>query len=238
MTAKREFALDGRSCADFGVICSGSGTYGAPERDVENIEIPGRSGDIIIDHGRYKNIPVTYPCFIPKGLKANMEGLRAWLLSVHGYRRLTDGYDTDHYRMAQYKTALTPEVKAQGRAAEFDIVFDCQPQRWLLSGETEITLESGQLLQNPTSFAALPLITVYGTGAGVLTVGAVAVEIGSMPDGVLVLDCEKQNAYNGATNLNNTITAAEFPTLPAGETAVSWTGDITGVKIVPRWWTL
>lgn len=238
MTAKREFALDGRSCAEFGVICSGSGTYGAPERDVENIEIPGRSGDIIIEHDRFKNIKVTYPCFVPKGLQANMEGLRAWLLSGRGYRRLTDGYDTAHYRMAQYKAALEPEIRAQGRAAEFDVVFDCQPQRWLLTGETEITLESGQQLQNPTSFAALPLITVYGTGAGVLTVGTVSVEIKRMPDGVLVLDCEKQDAYSGSTNRNNTIQASEFPSLPAGKTAVSWSGNITGVKIVPRWWTL
>lgn len=238
MTARREFSLDGRSCAEFGVICSGSGTYGAPERDVENIEIPGRSGDIIIEHDRYKNIDVTYPCFIPKGLRDNMEGLRAWLLSGRGYRRLTDGYDTAHYRMAQYKAALTPEVKTQGRAAEFDITFDCQPQRWLLTGEAESALESGQQLSNPTSFTALPLITVYGTGSGVLTVGAVSVEIKSMPSGVLVLDCEKQDAYSGSTNRNNTIRAAAFPSLPAGKTAVSWTGSITGVKIIPRWWTL
>ena len=59
-----------------------------------------------------------------------------------------------------------------------------------------------------------------------------------MPRGAVVLDSDTQNAYLGAVNLNSTISAPEFPTLPAGESAVRWTGGITGVEIIPRWWTL
>ena len=68
--------------------------------------------------------------------------------------------------------------------------------------------------------------------------GDVTVTINSMPRGVIVLDSDTQNAYYGAFNLNNTISAPEFPTLPSGESVVRWTGGITGVEIIPRWWTL
>lgn len=64
------------------------------------------------------------------------------------------------------------------------------------------------------------------------------VTINSMPRGAVVLDSNTQNAYLGAVNLNSTISAPEFPTLPAGESAVRWTGGITGVEIIPRWWAL
>ena len=96
----------------------------------------------------------------------------------------------------------------------------------------------GEVLRNPTAFTALPTITVTGTGAGTLTVGDVTVSISSMPRGAVVLDSDTQNASYGAFNLNNTISAPEFPTLPAGESVVRWTGGITSVEIIPRWWTL
>ena len=82
-------------------------------------------------------------------------------------------------------------------------------------------------------------LTVTGTGAGTLTVGGRTVTIKNLPDGYVILDCEAQNAYGaGGVNRNATISAPEFPALETGETAVSWTGSITGVSVIPRWWTL
>lgn len=238
MTDRRAFAFGGKSCRDFGVVCSGSGTYGAPERDVESVEVPGRSGTLLIDKGRWKNISVTYPCFIVRDFAESMAGLRAWLLSRRGYQRLEDGYDPTHYRLAQFRAALSPEVAAGGRAANFDVAFDCKPQRYLVSGETAVSMTNGGTLTNPTLFDALPLITVTGSGAGALTVGGVVVTINSMPEETLVLDCETQDARGATANRNSVISAPVFPSLAPGATAISWTGDIESVSVVPRWWTL
>lgn len=41
-------------------VISGYGTYGAPERDVEMVAIPGRNGDLIFDNGRFTNAEVYY----------------------------------------------------------------------------------------------------------------------------------------------------------------------------------
>lgn len=238
MTDKRAFSFGGKNCREFGVICSGSGTYGAPERDVESVEVPGRSGTLLLDRGRWKNISVTYPCFIPRNLGDNMAGLRAWLLSRRGYQRLEDGYDPAHYRLAQFCAALSPEVAAGGRAASFDVTFDCKPQRYLVSGEMTVRPTNGGVLTNPTLFDALPLITVTGSGAGTLTVGDVVVTISAMPEEVLVLDCETQDARGATANRNSVISAPVFPSLAPGATAISWAGGIESVSVVPRWWTL
>lgn len=41
-------------------VISGYGTYGAPERDVEAVAVPGRNGDLIFDNGRFTNAEVYY----------------------------------------------------------------------------------------------------------------------------------------------------------------------------------
>ena len=54
----------------------------------------------------------------------------------------------------------------------------------------------------------------------------------------LTLDCELQDAYKGLENHNADISAPEFPVLEAGENRIGWTGGVTHIEIIPRWWTL
>jgi phage-related protein len=65
--------------------------------------------------------------------------------------------------MAVYKSGL--EVDATSiQSGEFDIVFDCKPQRWLTSGETAVSVADGGTLDNPTLFESEPLLAVEGYG--------------------------------------------------------------------------
>lgn len=238
----KKFWFAGQCSANFGLIASGSGTFNAPERDVEVISVVGRSGDLIRDNGRFKNVTVTYPVSICKDFLGRAAAAREWLLSDPGYKRLEDEYNPDIFRLAMFKGPLKFDVTFLNRAGETTLSFDCKPQRFLKSGEFPIVLESSGILLNPTTFPALPLLTVYGTGSGTVTVGDVTVEIKSNDDHI-VLDSEMQDAYRVADsgayeNKNACIYAPEFPQLPAGETTINWTGDISRIEIIPRWWTL
>ena len=120
------------------------------------------------------------------------------------------------------------------------ISFDCAPQSFLKRGEFPIDFENPGTLRNPTAFTALPTIYVYGAGAGTVTVGNTTVTVYENED-VVILDCEMQNAYrqvedSAAENKNASIYAPEFPTLMPGSNAISWTGDIERIQIIPRWW--
>ncbi|MBR5931241.1 MAG: hypothetical protein IKZ95_04355, partial [Lachnospiraceae bacterium] len=58
------FVFGGQDSRNYGIYISGSGVFGAPERDGSKVSIPGRNGEMFLDNGRYKNIEIKYPAFI------------------------------------------------------------------------------------------------------------------------------------------------------------------------------
>lgn len=231
----RNFYIDGTSSATYNIYASGENAYNAAERNVESISIPGRNGDLLIDNGTFKNIDVKYPCVIPYGFSAN--AIRSWLMSnAGGYHKITDDYDASHYRMGRYKGEIEfAPMYANQAAALVDITFDCKPQRFLTSGDTESRVYSGNTVNNPTAFPAKPIIRVSGARNGaVLTINGKSISF--VGDTTGSIDCETENAYGGA--LNSNIRCAEFPTLTAGSNSVSWSGTISSVYITPRWWEI
>lgn len=172
------FIFNGESSADHGVIITQGASYNAPARAVEMVSIPGRNGAYVRDMGRYENVEVTYHVALA-GKKQNnfasaLAYLRSWLCAEPGYCRLSDTYNHDEYRMAIYKSGLEIE-EAYYNGAEFDIVFDCKPQRFLTSGESTIEVEDGDSINNPTPFDAQPMIMTEGYGT--LTVNGFEIEI-------------------------------------------------------------
>lgn len=231
------FTWNGVNCATYDIICSNGGTYGAPERDVQAIDIPGRNGPLIVDNGRFKNISVDFQCYVRKNFGDNAEAIRAWLRSAYGYRRLEDDAHPNEYRMARPVGEVEFEPMYTDKEAEMDITFDCLPQRFLKSGENTVTKStSGGYITNPTQFEALPLIVVHGSGSGTIIVGDTVVSISEIGTSV-TLDCEIMRAYNGNTARDGTI-SGQYPKLAPGRNYISFTGGVTSVDITPRWWTI
>lgn len=134
----KALTFDGVSSRDYGVYITGEAVFNAPERDVEMITIPNRNGAFALDNGRFENITVSYPAGIFADTETDfaqaISDFRNILCSKRGYCRLEDEYNPDEYRMAIYKSGL--EVSpAQLKAGEFEIIFECKPQRWLKSGD-------------------------------------------------------------------------------------------------------
>lgn len=158
----------GVNSADFGIYIGGEGTFNAPKRDVEMISIPGRNGALALDKGRYENIEVTYSAFNCETDLATfakqLSDFRNAICSQKGYQRLTDTFHLEEYRMATYLDGLEIKPVDFNTAATFDIVFNCKPQRYLLSGEEAIDVTSGEVILNPTLFESSPMLEVEGYG--------------------------------------------------------------------------
>jgi len=230
------FTWNGVNCADFDIICSNGGTYGAPERDVTSIKIPGRNAPLTIDNGCYKPINVTFQCHVRKSFAANAPLIRSWLRSAVGYCRLEDDAHPDEYRMARPIGEVEFEPMFTDKEADANITFECWPQRFLKSGEPPQLLLANGIITNPTQFEALPKIVVRGSGSGTVTIGDTTVQISEIGTSV-TLDCEIQRAYNGNTARDSTITG-QFPTLVPGANNIKFSGGVTSVEITPRWWTI
>ena len=162
------FIFDGIDSHLYGLGITGKDVYNSAERDVEVFQIPGRNGDLIRDKKRFNNIDVTYeagafdddqPNFARK-----LAELRNALASRKGYQRLEDEYNINEYRMGYYKGGFQTEPVSYQRAGEFEIVFSCLPQRFLKSGENEVSVSSGGKVINPTEFEAKPLLMIKGYG--------------------------------------------------------------------------
>jgi phage-related protein len=151
-----------------------------------------------------------------------------------GYRRLETSDDPDHYWMARVENS--PQIAMRLRTlAPFDIGFDCKPQRFVKSGENAIVFQQNSSLFNHYGQIALPFVTLYGHGAGWITIGDCTVEVKEL-DGVLYLDSDTQNAYNNNGNQNLNINAHIFPVLGDGKIPIAFSGGIERVEIIPRWW--
>lgn len=230
--------FNGIDLNDFGVRFSGTETFGAPGRVVSYESVAGRNGDLIIDDGKYENVDQKYTAMIHRDFKQNIEDLRNYLLSVKGYARLEDTYSPDTYYMASFSNSINVSAGgANNRWAEFDVVFNRKPQRFLKAGVSPVVFTSDGSLINPTRFESKPLLIVKGNGT--IQIGAFAITYNGSSD-VVNIDCELQDAYYDGANLNKQITLVprEFPRLKPGSNGIILGSGITELTIIPRWWIL
>jgi phage-related protein len=234
---KETFYLDGIDARSAGIQLQAPIEFSEAVPVVEAQTIPGRNGDLIWETGSYENRSGEASCFcLQKDVEKAVSSAGRFLMSKKGYRRLETSDDPEHYWMARVENS--PQIAMRLRTlAPFEIGFDCKPQRFVKAGENSVVFTSNGSLFNQYGQIALPVITLYGQGAGLLTVGGCIVEVKAL-DGFLYLDSETQNAYNNNGSQNLNINAPAFPVLADGEIHISFTGGIERVEIIPRWWEL
>mgnify|MGYP003318800762 CR=1 FL=1 len=84
-----------------------------------------------------------------------------------------------------------------------------------------------------TAAADGAIITVTGSGEITLIVDMTIVELSDV-NGEITIDSMLQEAYSGMTPMNSCM-SGDFPTLPPGNSTISWTGNVTYLKVQPNW---
>lgn len=197
--------------ADYGIYITGESVYDAPERAVEMVKVPGRNGAIALDLGRWENVEVSYPagCFgdDQSDFASKISDFRNAIVSQIGYQRLTDTYNPNEYRLGVYASGLDVKPASMNRAGEFTISFDCKPQRFLTSGETETIVASGTDITNPTQYDSRPLLKVSGRGD--FTVNGYPIKIigGTFGDTVVAY---ANSLIGEKSSMNNTHTSSLY----------------------------
>ena len=236
-----EIIYNGRSSREFGLEVETFPDYQVPKRSYETVHVPGRNGDLLLDGGSWENGVRSYVVAIGSYEREYFEmanKVAEWLNSTTSYARLEDSYEPEYYRLAIYINEFSLS-NLYNHGGDATIEFNCKPQRFLKVGDEPIVIsKSDTKIQNPTSFSSLPLIRLYGTGTGNLVVGTHRVTLSEVSDG-LTIDSELQDAYNGTANKNSVISLENgFPELGPGLTAIGYSGGITRVEVIPKWFTL
>lgn len=229
-----------RSSLDFGLYVTEKGSYNGASRDITYTSVPGRSGDLITDNGRYKNISIPYKMALlnttGRDFAEIVHQIKGWLLAETGYFRLWDSYDAKYYRLASFsgEADIKQELRDLGYLA---LTFNCKPFKYSIEGQQAVTFTEAGDLYNAEFFASLPYIKITGAGAVTLYINNRTFSFSDI-NGYIELDSEIMNAYKGTIPQNNKMTAATFPVFQPGNNVISWVGNVERLEIVPRWCSL
>lgn len=235
------FTFDGKRSLDFGLFVEHFPVQYAPERKMEAISIPGRNGSLHYDEGAFESYTQIYECAFldPNATACTAHAVKEWLYAPGKMKRLEDSYDQEHFRLATFAGPLDIENKL-GRIGKCKVKFLCDPRCFLQIGENPIIFAENGTLRN-NWFSTSPLILISGSGAGSITIDETTVQILEI-GGALTIDCETMDAYRETDgikeNANASILADSFPALKNGDNAVCFSGGVTKIEIVPRWWEL
>lgn len=197
-------------------------------RRVEKYELDGRHGELHMFDGAYEQIELEATLNLFGA--ASIDAMNMWL---DGYGDLVLSDDPgkcykatviDEIDYTRYRTA------DEKRYDELKVRFSCHPFRYLADPE-ETTLNAAGAITNPGTAESKPIITVYGSGDGVLTINGSDIQFEGI-SGEITIDTEAGKVYSAAAGAKMT---GDFPVFPTGETSVAFSGGITGVKINPRW---
>lgn len=217
---RNTFNFDGVQSSDYGVYISGKGTFDAPERDFEAVEVPGRNGILTLDNGRFQLQRHKYPAFVVPPFRDNVRGLRNALMSKRGAHRLTDTYNPDEYYQAFYERGLEVDPEKNLTVGAMDIVFTRDPRRFLLTGDTPVELgEWGE-----TTIATCDVVTIDNDGThGVknLSVAIEPIQAGSgdpSPTNVRAISgTDAVNVYRCGKNIIDMTFGNSVPSISTGQ---------------------
>lgn len=237
----KQFYFNGQASGDFGAYIGGQRSFNAPARDVTEISIPGRNGDLVRDNGRFFNTIVTYNLVLMQTTPYYLGRIKEWLCSPAGeYKRLSDDYIIGMYRGARLVGGIDWEMAAYNNAAKTQVVFDCLPQKWLDEGDTDLELTQSGTIINPTSFDAEPVMSIYApSSGGTIRINGKSVTLTSCST-YTTINSRAKECYKGSTNKNDTVQLEDykFPVLVPGNNSIEFVSGVTKVLIRPRWWTL
>lgn len=222
--AVNTITFGGVNSSSYGIYISGEGVFNAPVRDAEVISIPGRNGSFLLDNGRYENIEVRYPAFNTATDKAtfiaNIDGFRNAIASQKGYQRLEDTFHADEYRMASFIGGLEINpILYNDHTSQFEIVFNCKPQRFLKTGETATSYARNSTISNSTLFDSHPLLQFNSSGSdGTISLGTQTLTVKSALVGVTPLNLTSASTTISGYTLADIVTINNTSSYNSGDT--------------------
>lgn len=124
--------------------------YNAPAYDLNAIEVPGRSGDLLNPQNRFKNKQISYTGFLKASdfegstwrekLSTGLIQLKGWLCSDAGqYHELADDYDPGftRYGYISGETAIS-DVQDRPFGVTLTVTFNCKPFMYMAGEPMEL----------------------------------------------------------------------------------------------------
>ena len=123
------FSLNGVWSTELNIqIMSIQGRYNIPKKQYESIEVPGRTGNLLIDTGATLNKDITIECCLDctplndEQINVKMKAISNWLISPIGYQDLVF---SDGGRFKAIAKDIVVDHRRKDNIFIFSIVFEC-----------------------------------------------------------------------------------------------------------------
>lgn len=201
-----------------------------PERNIQKINVAGRSGSLILDSGTYNDYTLNIECVLNpfSNKKQPISKIINWL---DGAGDLILSIEPNMQYKAFISNAI-PLTNVIDIFPNFQVIFNVQPFKKALGiNSFEITKDTNY--NNPCFLHTHPIITIYGTGDVQLNINGEVFLINSI-DEYITINSDLQEVYKDDINQNNNYNNFNFPKLQPGLNNISFTGDVEKIVIEPN----
>lgn len=228
-----DIAFNGASGWENGILPVQRPSIQPSARDMEFLEIPGRSGILTIDNKRYEPliIPVEFNFRSAEGeWNETFRNAKRWL-SGGGRLEFTD--DADYFYKV-YSVKLKSVERKTKRIAKFTAEFTCDPFSYLKDGERVYSKEEVEF--NPY-YISHPYYLITGEGVCVLTVNGKSMRANIGQN--LTINTELMIAYRLDGTMQNTAVTGDYQDmyLEEGDNQISVSSGFA-LKVIPNWRSL
>ncbi|MDR3665304.1 MAG: phage tail family protein [Ignavibacteriaceae bacterium] len=219
------------SFINYGIVIEKRPIIPKPQRNIQYIDVPGRSGSLKVDDATYKDIIIPIQCSFNGGTAVADQAdlIKTWLDSGEGSLILSNQLDKYYTAHVSDQVDISQEFRVFGK---FLVNFRCKPFKYAVVN-TPIFPANAGTINNPGSVKSDPVIVIIGSGNITLTINGITISLTGI-SGSITIDSAIKDAYQGTTLQNNLMTG-DFPILVPGNNTISWTGSVSSVQITPNW---
>ena len=225
------FTFNNKTSTDFGLMIADDIKLITPQTRGSFVEIDGSDGEFFIGDGKLKNARLSIPVYIEDDELIN--DVANWLKGDNQWHWLEYLMDEEFV----YQAICTDEYSFSKTFTEFGksvITFNLKPYKFLKAGLSERVL--GEKIVNPLSRMAKPKLTIKGNGNITINIGNSTLALKNVDEGVIVDSLHQTvTTLNGQAQAWNKVTSYPLPMIAPGRQSVTTTGNVTEIKIIPRW---
>ena len=229
------FVWNGTDCRTKGIITQGPAPIIRPEERAQHVAVQGLSGDLTLLEGEsVYNSYIQTLSIHAKSSTAAQAAMR-WL---RGAGEVTFSGEPNRKQKARVIGAVT--LTKHSRNSDWwsgEVQFYCHPLKSALT-EPEVTVTFGQTLNNDGDVDEKPLITLTGTGGMTVSIDGKTLTITEVTEeqGGAVIDTDGMMVTALLTGEGmNAQTIGDFPFIPVGSYAITFTGATCKVLRRKRW---
>lgn len=224
-----EIIFNGAKSSYYGLLISEYPIIPSINEDVEEVEIEGRNGNLLIKKGTYKNRELSFKFkmldsdyFWSRFKKAEL-----WLTDITDKRLFYDRKDKCYIVKRVIFGDISKELRLYG---EFEVTFIVEPFLQDISKFSKTWLENEYVITNQGDFEIFPELKFYGNGNMQVTINSDTFTINSVVDEVTInselMLCYGKNEENKLLDMNG-----GFPTLKKGDNEIIVSSNVTKTSI-------